>query len=169
MLIVPHLAQEHWLKKGPKEHLQDEKLRGSYGVCFGLRFPPLSTEMTTACGFVCPLCTERRLYPQFAILYSPLVTSQMPGLHLVSLAGASLKCFSCFSEQWGRGRHHDGTDYWSTQSHVWPLEMEGKSVLKTSNPALWNREVLLSIIKTPFSIGGVCFWRPLSMYRNAVC
>lgn len=70
MLIVPHLAQEPWLKKGPKEHLQDEKLRGSYGVCFGLRFPPLSTEMTTACGFVCPLCTERRLYPVCHSIFS---------------------------------------------------------------------------------------------------
>jgi len=40
---------------------------------------------------------------------------------------------------------------------------------KVNRPALWNREVLLSIIKIPFSIGGVCFWCPLSMYKNAVC
>lgn len=63
--------------------------------------------------------------------------------HPVLLAKASLECFSCFSEQSGRGRDHDGTDYWSTQSQVWPREMEGKSVLKKIlNPALCNREVL---------------------------
>jgi hypothetical protein len=29
-----------------------------YGICFGLRFPSLSTELAVACGFVSPLWTE---------------------------------------------------------------------------------------------------------------
>lgn len=49
--IAPYLAQDPWLKKGPKECLQDEKDVG-YEICFGLWLPPLFTEPAEACSFV---------------------------------------------------------------------------------------------------------------------
>lgn len=152
-LTASHLAQELWLKEGPKECVQGDKYV-EYGICFGLRLPPLFTELVAACGFVSSLWTEWSLNPEFADFS---VLARLPSQHCTALphlgllAKASLGCFSRFSEKYGEKKKIDygGTEYWSTQSHAWPLEIEGTLVLKMLNPDLCNDRGPLSI-KIPF-------------------
>lgn len=100
--IAPHLAQEPWLKEGPKECLQDEKDVG-YEICFGLWLPPLFTELVEACSifFPCGLSFIQSLDSIFStsdfLLLACLPSRYCIAMpHLELLAKASLECFLWF-------------------------------------------------------------------------